>query len=40
MKAPPTMEIFVRSKTFSQRDAAALVVGADFTRHPLKAASL
>jgi hypothetical protein len=39
-EGPADYRIFVRSKTFSQRDAAALVVGADFTRHPLKAASL
>jgi hypothetical protein len=37
---PADYRIFVRSRTFSQREAAALVVGADFTRHPLKAASL
>ncbi len=39
-EGPADYRIFVRSKTFSQRDAAALVVGADFARHPLKAASL
>src|SRR6202012_2562416 len=37
---PADYRIFVRSRTFSQREAAALVVGADFARHPLKAASL
>ena len=36
-EGPADYRIFVRSKTFTQRDAAALVVGAD---HPLKAASL
>ena len=39
-EGPADYRIFVRSKTFSQRDAAALVVGADIARHPLKAASL
>ena len=37
---PADYRIFVRSRTFSQREAAALVVGADFARHPIKAASL
>lgn len=37
---PADYRIFVRSRTFSQREAAALVVGADLTRHPIKAASL
>jgi hypothetical protein len=32
---PADYRIFVRSRTFSQREAAALVVGADFARHPL-----
>jgi hypothetical protein len=36
-EGPADYRIFVRSKTFSLRDAAALVVGAG---HPLKAASL
>jgi hypothetical protein len=36
-EGPADYRIFVRSKTFTQRDAAALVVGAG---HPLKAASL
>lgn len=37
---PAEYRIFVRSKTFSQREAAALVVGAGIARHPLEAASL
>jgi hypothetical protein len=37
---PADYRIFVRSKTFSEREAAALVVGAGIARHPLKAASL
>jgi hypothetical protein len=37
---PADYRIFVRSRTFSQREAAALVVGADFTKRPIKAASL
>jgi hypothetical protein len=37
---PADYRIYVRSRTFSQREAAALVVGANFARHPLKAASL
>jgi hypothetical protein len=38
---PADYRIFVRSRTFSQREAAALVVGADLgTRPQLKAASL
>jgi hypothetical protein len=36
-EGPADYRIFVRSKSFTQRDAAALVVGAG---HPLKAASL
>jgi hypothetical protein len=32
---PADYRIFVHSRTFSQREAAALVVGADFARHPL-----
>jgi len=32
---PADYRIFVRSKTFSQRDAAALVVGAGISGHPL-----
>ncbi|MGA8897996.1 hypothetical protein [Bradyrhizobium sp.] len=39
-KGPSDYRIFVRSRTFSQREAAALVVGAGVSRHPLKAASL
>jgi hypothetical protein len=39
-EGPADYRIFVRSRTFSQREAAALVVGADFARHPFKAASL
>ena len=37
---PADYRIFVRSKTFSQRDAAALVVGAGITGRPQEAASL
>jgi hypothetical protein len=37
---PADYRIFVRSKTFSVRDAAALVVGAGVGHHPLDAASL
>jgi len=37
---PADYRIFVRSKTFSLRDAAALVVGAGVAKHPLEAASL
>ena len=37
---PADYRIFVRSKTFSLRDAAALVVGAGVGHHPLEAASL
>jgi hypothetical protein len=37
---PADYRIFVRSKTFSVRDAAALVVGAAVGHHPLDAASL
>ena len=39
-EGPADYRIFVRSRTFSQREAAALVVGAEFAKHPLKAASL
>ena len=39
-EAPADYRIFVRSKTFSQREAAALVVGAGIAQHSLKAASL
>ncbi len=39
-EGPADYRIFVRSRTFSQREAAALVVGAHVARHPLKAASL
>jgi hypothetical protein len=39
-EGPADYRIFVRSKTFTQREAAALVVGADFAKNPLKAASL
>jgi hypothetical protein len=37
---PSDYRIFVRSSTFSQREAAALVVGAGITKHPMDAASL
>jgi hypothetical protein len=37
---PADYRIFVRSKTFTLRDAAALVVGAGVGHHPLEAASL
>ncbi len=37
---PADYRIFVRSKSFSQRDAAALVVGARLAGHPQQAASL
>jgi hypothetical protein len=37
---PADYRIFVRSKSFSQRDAAALVVGARLAGHPQRAASL
>jgi hypothetical protein len=37
---PADYRIFVRSKSFSVRDAAALVVGAGVGHHPLQAASL
>jgi len=37
---PADYRIFVRSKTFSLRDAAALVVGAGLSGHALDAASL
>jgi hypothetical protein len=37
---PANYRIFVRSKTFSQHDAAALVVGAGITGRTLQAASL
>lgn len=37
---PADYRIFVRSKSFSQRDAAALVVGAGIGGHPQQAASL
>jgi hypothetical protein len=39
-EGPAEYRIFVRSKTFSLRDAAALVVGAGLASRPLKAASL
>jgi hypothetical protein len=39
-EGPADYRIFVRSKTFSQRDAAALVVGAGITTRPQQAASL
>jgi hypothetical protein len=39
-EGPADYRIFVRSRTFSQREAAALVVGAAFAKRPLKAASL
>lgn len=37
---PADYRIYVRSKTFTQRDAAALVVGAGIAGRPLEAASL
>jgi hypothetical protein len=37
---PADYRIFVRSKTFSARDAAALIVGANAGHHRLEAASL
>jgi hypothetical protein len=37
---PADYRIFVRSRSFSQRDAAALVVGAGISGHPQQAASL
>ena len=37
---PADYRIFVRSRAFSQREAAALVVSADIAKRPLKAASL
>jgi hypothetical protein len=37
---PADYRIFVRSRTFSEREAAALVVGAGIAQHPIKAASL
>ena len=37
---PADYRIFVRSKSFTVRDAAALVVGASVGHHPLDAASL
>jgi hypothetical protein len=37
---PADYRIFVRSKTFTLRDAAALIVGASGDRRPLEAASL
>lgn len=39
-EAPADYRIFVRSKNFSQRDAAALVVGAGISAHPQESASL
>jgi len=39
-EGPADYRIFVRSKTFSQRDAAALVVGAGISGHSQEAASL
>ena len=39
-EGPADYRIFVRSKTFSQRDAAALVVGAGIAGHSQDAASL
>jgi len=39
-EGPADYRIFVRSKTFSVRDAAALIVGASGKHHPLEAASL
>ena len=37
---PSDYRIFVRSNTFSQREAAALVVGAGLATHPMDSASL
>jgi hypothetical protein len=37
---PADYRIYVRSKTFTARDAAALIVGASGAHHPLQAASL
>jgi hypothetical protein len=37
---PADYRIFVRSKTFTAHDAAALIVGASGGRHRLQAASL
>ena len=34
-EGPADYRIFVRSRNFSQRDAAALVVGADISEHPM-----
>jgi hypothetical protein len=39
-EGPADYRIFVRSKTFSARDAAALIVGASGGHRPLQAASL
>ena len=39
-EGPSDYRIYVRSKTFSQREAAALIVGARGGRHHLQAASL
>jgi hypothetical protein len=39
-QGPADYRIFVRSKTFSLRDAAALVVGASIARSPIEAAAL
>jgi hypothetical protein len=39
-QGPADYRIFVRSKTFSLQDAAALVVGASIAQSPIKAASL
>ncbi len=39
-EGPADYRIYVRSKTFSQRDAAALIVGAHDGHRPLQAASL
>jgi hypothetical protein len=39
-EGPADYRIFVRSKTFSVRDAAALIVGASGKHRPLEAASL
>jgi hypothetical protein len=40
VNGPADYRIFVQSKSFSVRDAAALIVGAHGTRHRLEAASL
>lgn len=39
-EGPADYRVYVRSKTFSERDAAALIVGAGGTGHAVQAASL